>query len=307
MTEQDFDLRVRLAAFAFLDELSAGFPDGIPFDRLRRGFAFEGRQVPLVSPQGIFKPALLPDMPLAIRTTAESPGRDRPYPDEIDPGSGLIAYSYRGTDPDHPDNVGLRKALARRAPLVYLFGLVPGLYAPVYPVYVVGDEPANLTFTVAADEALPGDAREGNTEYDVNVRRLYVTRVVKQRLHQVAFRQQVIVAYGTRCAICRLRHAELLDAAHILPDGHPRGLPIVPNGLALCRLHHAAFDAHIVGVRPDLRIDIRRDVLDEIDGPMLVHGLQGFHRERLHVPRAASLRPRPEFLEERYEIFRAAG
>jgi hypothetical protein len=35
---------------------------------------------------------------------------------------------------------------------------------------------------------------------------------------------------------------ELLDAAHILPDGHPKGEPVVPNGLALCKLHHAAFD-----------------------------------------------------------------
>src|SRR3989304_615457 len=45
-------------------------------------------------------------------------------------------------------------------------------------------------------------------------------------MHQQEFRQE--------CAICRLRHEELLDAAHILPDGHPRGEPVVPNGLALC-------------------------------------------------------------------------
>lgn len=76
------------------------------------------------------------------------------------------------------------------------------------------------------------------------VRRRYVTRVMQQRIHQARFRAIVLLAYSVRCTICRLHdHPELLDAAHILPDGHPRGEPIVPNGLALCKLHHAAFDA----------------------------------------------------------------
>ena len=61
--------------------------------------------------------------------------------------------------------------------------------------------------------------------------------------------------------MCRLRHEELLDAAHILPDMHPLGQPIVPNWLALRKLHHAAFDVNIVGARPDLVIEIRQDVL----------------------------------------------
>jgi putative restriction endonuclease len=48
-------------------------------------------------------------------------------------------------------------------------------------------------------------------------------------------------------------------------------------------------------------------VLNEIDGPMLIHGLQGFHGATLTVPRPATLRPDREFLEERYELFRQAG
>ena len=65
-------------------------------------------------------------------------------------------------------------------------------------------------------------------------------------------------AYHTRCAICRLGHEELLQAAHILPDGHPRGMPIVPNGLTLCGLHHPAFDAHVLGVSPELEVEVAR-------------------------------------------------
>ena len=82
---------------------------------------------------------------------------------------------------------------------------------------------------------------------------------------------------GSRCCAPTASNVRSVDAAHILPDGHPRGAPIVPNGLALCTLHHAAFDRHVLGVRHDLRVEIRLDVLEEEDGPMLEHGLQGFH------------------------------
>ena len=70
----------------------------------------------------------------------------------------------------------------------------------------------------------------------------YITTLVQRRLHQQAFRERVLLAYREACSICRLRHRELLDAAHILPDRHPLGEPLVSNGLALCTLHHAAFD-----------------------------------------------------------------
>ena len=88
--------------------------------------------------------------------------------------------------------------------------------------------------------------------------------------------------------------------------GHPRGLLVVPNGLALCALHHAAFDRNVLGVRPDLRVEVRLDVLEEEDGPMLEHGLQGFHGVVVMVPRAEHSRPNREFLAERYEMFRRA-
>jgi putative restriction endonuclease len=54
----------------------------------------------------------------------------------------------------------------------------------------------------------------------------------------------------------------------------------VPNGLSLCSLHHAAFDRNILGITPDLLVDIRSDILEEIDGPVLVHGLQECQAKR---------------------------
>jgi putative restriction endonuclease len=264
--------------------------------------------------QGIFKPAVLPEMPLSITTVPIVEGRPRPYEDGVGP-DGLLLYRYRGRDPSHRDNRGLRLAMERQAPLIYFYGIVPGEYLAIWPVFIVGDDPATLTFTVAVDapegagrEAAQSAVSEDAFSEAVIARRVYVTREVRARMHQAGFRLRVIRAYRERCAVCRLRHEELLDAAHILPDVHPRGEPVIPNGLALCKLHHAAFDCHFLGVRPDYRIEIREDLLAEPDGPMLQHGLREFHRKELLVlPRHEELRPNRDFLAERYELFRRAG
>lgn len=301
------DRLIRLAAFTFLDQQTAILGEVLPYRLLLQGFTFDGVRVPLLGPQGIFRPAALPKpVPLSITTVPIVEGKARPYEDEVT-DDGLIRYRYRGTDPNHQDNTGLRDAMIRQSPLIYFHGVLRGHYRPMWPVFVVDDDPASLSFTVAVDDPqvlrtdLPGVVVD-------EARRRYVTRLARQRLHQVAFRHRVLAAYRESCAVCRLRHAELLDAAHILPDGHPKGEPVVPNGLAMCKLHHAAFDRNIIGVRPDLVVEVRPDVLREVDGPMLLHGLQGFQGGKLLVvPTRAAQKPNSEFLAERYEAFREAG
>ena len=139
------------------------------------------------------------------------------------------------------------------------------------------------------------------------IRREYVTAVVRRRLHQQAFRARVIEAYRVHCALCQLRHQELLDAAHITADADATGEPVVSNGLSLCKLHHAAYDRHFLTVRPDYTIEVRQSILDEEDGPMLLHGLKGMHERQIYVPREVSLQPDRDRLAERYEAFRRAA
>jgi putative restriction endonuclease len=175
-------------------------------------------------------------------------------------------------------------------------------------VYIVGDDPARLTFTVTVDEGqFVSVGTTPDDPHETDLRRRYATRPFQQRLHQTAFRERVLDAYERQCSVCRLRRDQFLEAAHILPDKHPSGEPLISNGLALCKLHHAAFDSHIIGIRPDCTIEVREDVLRESDGPMLIHGLQGFHNQSLRVPSRHSWRPNPAFLEQRYAQFRQAG
>ena len=297
----DVDDTVRLAAFDFLQQQTRIYGDALPRTVLSMGFVFKDRRVPLLGPQGIFKPAAMSDMPLSITTAPIIEGRPRPYEDQVT-DDGLIAYRYRGTDPRHHENAGLRRALESQTPLIYFYGLIPGQYAASWPVYIVNDDLESLTFTVAVDMPEAVQAQP-TSELDRAFERRYVTRMQLVRLHQASFRQRVIRAYRDACAICRLRRQELLDAAHILPDTIG-GEPSVTNGLALCKLHHAAFDRNIMGIRPDLVVEISTALLDEIDGPMLVHGLQGFHGSSLTVPNVVAQQPDPTLLEERYEVFR---
>ena len=126
---------------------------------------------------------------------------------------------------------------------------------------------------------------------------------VQVRLHQASFSERVLDAYRTHCAMCRLKHRELLDAAHIIPDSNPDGRPEVSNGLSLCKIHHAAFDRGIIGVRPDYVIEVREDVLREIDGPMLKNGLQALHNSELLLPTRAADRLSKDALERGYQSF----
>jgi putative restriction endonuclease len=302
----EHDRAIRLAAFAWLREQERTHGDVLPWSLLSAGFAFGGRRVPLVGQQGIFKPAVLPRLPLSIRTSAGGP-----YDDAFG-ADGLLRYRYRGTDPHFHENVRLREAMRLRVPLIYLHGVVEGRYLTVWPVYLVGDDPARLTFTVAADdqafvEEWAGRPLTSGVAAEGTERRAYITATVLRRLHQRGFRERVLQAYRDCCALCRLRHKELLDAAHIVPDADPAGVPSVRNGLALCKLHHAAFDGSLLGVRPDYRIEVRPDVLQERDGPMLIHGLQGLHERMIELPRSAAARPDPALLEIRYQRFKAAS
>lgn len=309
MIRRGFDLavdsRVRAAAFEWLQDQVARHGDVLPRPVLAEGFRLDGVRVPLIGPQGIFKPQVL-RAPLSITTAPAGPYDDAFGPD------GLLRYRYRGTDPGHPDNRGLRVAMELRLPLIYLHGIMPARYVAAWPVFVVADDPPRLAFSVAFDDAryaaAPSVIGSGTAQEDVEAaRRRYITTVVRARLHQRSFRERVLQAYRRQCAFCRLRHEELLDAAHIVPDTEPSGEPVVQNGLALCALHHAAFDRYFLGLRPDYVIDVRRDVLRERDGPTLVHALQSLHGTRIVLPGRSELRPALALVERRYRRFQEAS
>ena len=265
----DREWRVRLAAFQWLADVGA---PGAELTRsvLARGFELDGVRIPLLGPQGIFSPAGF-RVPLSIATIPSGP-----YGDHVDPGSNWLRYAYRGTDIGHRDNVGLRRALAERTPLVYFYRTNPGHYLATYPVYVVGDDQQALMFSVKVDEAwvLQGLGPAAAELPETPLRREYATRVVRQRLFQAEFRRRVVDAYRQRCALCSLNHPELLDAAHITADSDAGAYQSSRTGSPFASCITPRSTAASSAFTPDYRVVVRPSILDESDGPMLVVGLQ---------------------------------
>lgn len=269
-------------------------------EQLANDFVLGGERFPLVDRgRGIRRPAGWRSA-LSIMTAAPSTRGARPYDDE-EGADGLHRYKLRRDQRGRSENESLRAALRDGVPLIWFVGVVPGVFHPIAPVYLVDEEPELDQFVLAiTDEqrsmvdqqtVVPGSPVEAAL-------RRYLIAETKRRLHQPVFASHVMHAYETRCAVCALGHRRLLDAAHIIEERSADGDPVVPNGLALCKIHHAAYDSNVLGIRPDYTVEIHHRLLEEIDGPMLLHGLKGHHqRPLMRVPTRRGDRPDPGRLE----------
>ena len=217
------DLSIRLFAFDWLKKQIEIYGDVLPRKLLHNGFSLGGERYGLVGPKGIWKPK---SMAFPISITAILDG---PYPHSFDKSSGIINYRYQGTNPDHRENTGLRELMKQNIPLIYFHNIGENKYVPMWPAYIVGDNPASLSFSVMADNIAylknineTDLAAEPMSSY---ARRAYITVTSLRRVHQQEFRETVLRAYRNQCALCRLRHPELLDAAHIIGDLEDSGEP----------------------------------------------------------------------------------
>ena len=299
---------MRESAFRHVRQLSALYRP-IPTARLRDGFRLNGERVPLINPQrGIFKPKVMPFL-LSIRTVYPRPGGRVWYDDQRQVHEQIygeheaIDYAFMGNDPGSADNRWLKEAWEHQIPIIYFLGVAPGLYEACIPTFVSDWDARSLKARIVfgiedgIDGAVP----------DTAPKRRYGLRMVKQRLHQAQFREAVITAYDGRCALSRMPEHRLLDAAHIINDAHEAlGQPVVSNGLPLSKIHHAAFDSHLIGIDPDYRLHVSEQLLAQDDGPIL-EALKGLNGQTIHLPRRPQDRPDRDRLAARFETFRLVG
>ncbi len=291
--------KIRLAIFKWLEQLIPLYDYVLNWEQLTKGFYYANIPIPLIGAKGIWKPKAINKYPISITTVQKSIYTDEFIDDET------LYYSYRGEDHCHPDNVGLRDAMNDQIPLIYFHQLLKGVYHVTWPIFIVGDEPDKLRFTASVESYNVLTNSSLLQEPEAKYRRKYQTKEVLIRLHQKSFRERILHAYREHCAICNLQHRSLLDAAHIIPD-HDGGKPEVSNGLSLCKIHHAAYDQNILGISPDYKVEIRNDILSEIDGPMLKYGLQEMNGHKLILPHSVKNKPDKNGLDFRYQQFKSA-
>lgn len=287
---------LRLEVFADLElfiDARGGFASR---DELTGFVMRSGLRMPLIdATRGIRNPQEF-ESTLSI-VSASDGGRNNPYDDAIDRDTGLLRYSWAKGPVDAGDNRKLLAALEAGTPLILFEKPLPNLYVPVFPVYVIDVDHDSRHFIVDLDENRLRSSRA------VSLDKRYVERLVKQRVHQPMFRARVLSVYNKRCAICTLKYPELLDAAHIISDSDSRGLPVVTNGMAMCKIHHAAYDQNFIGVSPDYIVHINERLLADRDGPMLQYGLQAMDGKPLELPSRRADRPDRDYLAERFERF----
>lgn len=275
----------------------------MPRAAIQDGFVFAGERWSLGSLQnGIYRPRLFAGpAALTLLTAAHKPGQPAPYDDDIDPQTGTILYHYRAGSIDQPDNRALRAAFAEQVPLIYFMGVAPGQLVVVAPVFVTSDDPASRAVTL--EVGLPVSDTTPAGLVSTPDARAYALRDVRIRLHQQRFRVNVLRAYHQRCAVCALKETALLQAAHIIDDRSIDGIAAVVNGIALCAIHHLAYDRNLMGIDPEGVVHIAGRLLAEVDGPMLKTGLQAFHEAPISIPQRPNDRPDPVRLQVRYEQF----
>lgn len=216
------DQALRVAAFEFLNALELRTGLRTVWREDVAVFEFRGRRIPLMpTQQGIRKPAGM-DTAISFVTKFATDEAHRPYADEIG-ADGYLRYKWRGSDPAYPENVGMVRAMERGLPLIWFKGVARAGYMPVYPVWILGNEPEFTQFVVSFDEARP--ERSGDLEF---------------------------------------------------------------------------------GEADSFEIELRHDILEEIDGPTLRYALQGLHGESIFTPRSRRDKPDRELLAERFRRFRTA-
>ena len=306
--DTDRDTLMRLSAFEHVRRLSE-VRDYLTAHDLKPGFMFDGARIPLINPQrGIFKPQNMRYL-LSIKTVFPRPGGKVWYDDQrqvhrqIFEGDDSIDYAFMGQNPNVVDNQWLREAFENRVPIIYFLGIAPGRYQAILPVFISGWDAKTLKARVA----FGAPSQDMFAPPENVIERRYALRVVKERLHQASFREAVIAAYDGRCALSGLPESLLLDAAHIVEDKNERfGQPVVPNGIPLSKIHHAAFDKHLIGIDPDYYLHVSGRLLELKDGPML-EALKGLNGQKIHLPRRVKDQPDRDRLSFRFELFKTAA
>lgn len=289
--EQDI-LRERI--FAELREMATAFGGALTYKQLLE-FEIDGQRIPLVGQRGIINPSIF-DATLSVTSAAEGP-----YDDDFDE-NGILRYKFEAGDPRAGSNRKLLVAMETRTPIILFERPISNLYVPFVGAFILNANFDQGHVEIAADSTIKAQVDAGMSE----IERRYATVEVRRRVHQPLFRARVLSAYDRRCAICRLNHADLLDAAHIIPDAHEGGSASVPNGLSLCKIHHAAYDRNLLGIDADYKVHIDAALLEEIDGPMLQHGLKEMHLTEITTPTVKANRPDKDKLAQRFELFMAS-
>lgn len=298
------DLDVIFTAFQRINELEMIYGDAIPWSTIKEGFEYSGSNVLLANQvQGIFKPKVMKEGVLSIKTTIPKGDNVNIYNDQFT-DEGFYQYSLEQGDPYGERNVLLWQSFQGNSPFIYFHAVAPAVYKALYPCFVRNILPELGYSEIIVGSSLADAIVQDNIHVPDDIESRYMVRETKVRLHQASFREAVLSAYSYKCAITGLPTPKLLEAAHIIPDQLIGDKQTVSNGIALSRLHHKAYDANLIGIDPDYKIHISEELNVTNGGPLLERGILDFSGSKLVLPKNEAVLPNRDYLARRFETYK---
>lgn len=105
-------------------------------------------------------------------------------------------------------------------------------------------------------------------------RKTIVSTIVK-KYRATDFRRRVLAAYEHRCAVCGVQ-LKLIDAAHIIPVAAPSSNDQTNNGVALCKLHHFAYDRNLISFNEQYKVEISSSEIAKLASENKTGGVEDF-------------------------------
>lgn len=299
------DRQIIIASFEYIAQLELIYGDAVPASELSKKFVFNGEEIHFrSSAHGIFKPKQMDSNVLSITTTIPGQGSRNIYKDyEGDDGSYHYAFEKEGKGEYR--NQYLINSYETTTPLIYFKAVADAVYQCIWPCYIAEVDEKNRFIKVVVGEKsnIVGVTSGIVFEKPKEIQAKYYVRESKVRGHQAEFREEVLKAYGRKCAISGLPDDRLLQAAHIIPDAEYTGPQTVRNGIALNYLHHKAYDSFLIGIDADHTVHVS-DILQSLkDGPLLEHGILSFDNKKLNLPRNREARPDQDLLNRKFEKY----
>ena len=309
------DHEIRAAAFALVRRLQDE-NGGLSRDDLYNGVQWRGRRIRLDGHvQGIWKPKEMDGL-LSIKTAwpRQRTGRPDTYPDQRQAlrehfeHRDVLEYSFMQNNPNHRHNQLLHDAWRRRIPIIYLIASYPAFYQAFFPAFIVDWDSVTLKTRVAFGFESPPETE--------NERRIGIA-IARRQYDHAAFRENVLSAYRETCAVSGVMGRSHVGVAELAPSYGPAAdaAATASAGVALSKLHRAAFEADLLGIDADGRLhvahraDLYRSGTTSRRQPesTVITALREINGARIQLPENPSHRPDRELLDLRYQQFLRAN
>jgi len=136
-----------------------------------------------------------------------------------------------------------------------------------------------------------------------------VVVTIRRKVREADFRARVLSAYEHKCAMCGMQ-LRLVEAAHVVPVADSTSTDDTHNGVALCSVHHDAYDRNFVSFTEAYQIEISRSMEETLRAADRVGGLAAFKksiRPAIILPANRRDHPHPTFVRRSREVRRWRG